>query len=116
MPKEEIEKEANTEIVFVVVGEGGTHETLVPTPDVDTTEPGYAFEVFVKASSLDEAVLRADDQLAEEGWQDIEWLRGGEVEQSTVEGDTAELYERAIGGETAVILYALSREDDDNEA
>ncbi len=111
MTNRETGKDAKHDTIFVVVGEGGTHETLVPADDTDAPEPGYAFEVFVKASNLEEAVYRADDQLADEGWQDIEWVRAGEVEESVVDEDTVEVYERAKAGEVAIILYALSRED-----
>ena len=93
--------------VYVVVGEGGVHESLVGEAG-PKDQPDYGFQVFLQASDLDEAVDLAAAYLEKEGWQGIDWQKGGLVDESMVDEDVEEAFDRAVAGEVAAIIYATS--------
>lgn len=93
--------------VYVVVGEGGVHKTLVGEAG-PKDQPDYEFQVFLQAKDLDQAVEVAAEYLENEGWQGIDWQKGGAVDESMIDEDVEEAFERAIAGEVAAIIYASS--------
>ncbi len=93
--------------VYVVVGEGGVHKTLVGEAG-PKDQPDYEFQVFLKADSLDDAVDVAAEYLENEGWQGIDWQKGGTVGESMIDENVEEAYERAVAGDVAAIIYATS--------
>lgn len=93
--------------VYVVVGEGGVHKTLVGEAG-PKDQPNYEFQVFLQAKDLDQAVEVAAEYLENEGWQGIDWQKGGAVDESMIDEDVEEAFERAIAGEVAAIIYASS--------
>ncbi|MFK8033470.1 MAG: hypothetical protein AB8B94_04920 [Hyphomicrobiales bacterium] len=97
--------------IYVVVGEGGIHKTLVGEAG-PKDQPTYEFQVFLKADDLDEAVDVAAEYLEDEGWQGIDWQKGGVVDATDIDEDVEEAYERAQQGDVAAIIYAASGEDE----
>ncbi len=93
--------------VYVVVGEGGVHKSLVGEAG-PKDQPDYGFQVFLQASDLDEAVDLAAAYLEKEGWQGIDWQKGGLVDESMIDEDVEEAFDRAVTGEVAAIIYATS--------
>lgn len=93
--------------IYVVVGEGGVHKTLIGEAG-PKDQPDYGFQVFLQASDLDEAVDVAAAYLEKEGWQGIDWQKGGMVDESMIDEDVEEAFERAATGEVAAIIYASS--------
>lgn len=93
--------------VYVVVGEGGVHKTLVGEAG-PKDQPEYEFQVFLQADDLDTAVSMAAEYMENEGWQGIDWQKGGAVDESMIEEDVEEAFERAEAGEVAAIIYASS--------
>ncbi|MEP0521527.1 MAG: hypothetical protein ABJO54_20110 [Hyphomicrobiales bacterium] len=98
--------------IFVVVGEGGIHMTLIGEAG-PKDRPAYEFQVFLQAEDLDEAVDVAAEYLEAEGWQGIEWQKGGIVDDTHIDEDIEEAYERAQQGDVAAIIYASSGDDTD---
>lgn len=97
--------------IYVVVGEGGTHETLVAKNGGEQID--YQFQVFLKADELEEAVAKADSHLVAEGWQDIAWEKAGIIEAEHVVDEIRDPYDEAVQGRVAVLLYTLGQENDD---
>lgn len=93
--------------IYVVIGEGGVHKTLVGEAG-PKDQPDYEFQVFLQADDLDEAVAVAAEYLENEGWQGIDWEKGGVVDESLVDEEVEEAYERAVAGDVAAIIYASS--------
>lgn len=98
--------------IYVVVGEGGVHETLVGEAG-PKDQPAYEFQVFLQADDLDEAVDVAAEYLEGEGWKGIDWQKGGVVDDTHIDEDIEEAYERAQQGDVAAIIYASSGADQD---
>lgn len=97
--------------IYVVVGEGGVHQTLVGEAGPKDL-PTYEFQAFLKADDLDEAVDVAAEYLENEGWQGIDWKKGGIVDDTQIDEDIEEAYERAQHGDVAVIIYASAGDDE----
>ena len=97
--------------IYVMVEEGGIHKTLAGEADPRDL-PAYEFQVFPQADSLDEAVGVAAEHLQAEGWQGIDWQKGGIVDATQIDEDIEEAYERATEGHVAAIIYASSDEDE----
>lgn len=93
--------------IYVVVGEGGVHETLVGEAG-PKDQPEYEFQIFLQADDLDKAVSLAAEYMAKEGWQGIDWQKGGLVDESMIDEDVEEAFERAVAGDVAAIIYASS--------
>lgn len=93
--------------VYVVVGEGGVHKSLVGEAG-PKDQPDYGFQVFLQASDLEEAVDLAAAYLEKEGWDGIDWQKGGLVDESMIDEDVEEAFDRAVTGEVAAIIYATS--------
>lgn len=93
--------------IYVVVGEGGVHKTLVGEAG-PKDQPEYEFQVFLEADDLDIAVSMAAEYMANEGWQGIDWQKGGVVDESMIDEEVEEAFERAVAGDVAAIIYASS--------
>ncbi|MCR9239705.1 MAG: hypothetical protein NXI17_23795 [Alphaproteobacteria bacterium] len=93
--------------IYVVVGEGGVHKTLVGEAG-PKDQPEYEFQIFLQADNLDVAVSTAAEYMANEGWQGIDWQKGGVVDESMIDEDVEEAFERAVAGDVAAIIYASS--------
>ncbi|WP_306257549.1 hypothetical protein [Pararhizobium sp. IMCC21322] len=93
--------------IYVVVGEGGVHKTLVGEAG-PKDQPEYEFQIFLQADDLDMAVSLAAEYMANEGWQGIDWQKGGIVDESMIDEEVEEAFERAVAGEVAAIIYASS--------
>jgi len=93
--------------IYVVVGEGGVHKTLVGEAG-PKDQPEYEFQVFLQAADLDIAVSMAAEYMANEGWQGIDWQKGGVVDESMIDEEVEEAFERAVAGDVAAIIYASS--------
>lgn len=93
--------------IYVVVGEGGVHKTLVGEAG-PKDQPDYEFQIFLQADDLDLAVSMAAEYMANEGWQGIDWQKGGVVDESMIDEDVEEAFERAVAGDVAAIIYASS--------
>lgn len=93
--------------IYVVVGEGGVHKTLVGEAG-PKDQPEYEFQIFLQADDLDVAVSIAAEYMANEGWQGIDWQKGGLVDESMIDEEVEEAFERAVAGDVAAIIYASS--------
>ncbi|MGJ8534049.1 MAG: hypothetical protein ACSHYC_17815 [Alphaproteobacteria bacterium] len=93
--------------IYVVVGEGGVHKTLVGEAG-PKDQPEYEFQIFLQADDLDVAVSMAAEYMANEGWQGIDWQKGGLVDESMIDEEVEEAFERAVAGDVAAIIYASS--------
>lgn len=93
--------------IYVVVGEGGIHKTLVGEAG-PKDQPEYEFQIFLQADDLDIAVSMAAEYMANEGWQGIDWQKGGVVDESMIDEEVEEAFERAVAGDVAAIIYASS--------
>lgn len=93
--------------IYVVVGEGGVHKTLVGEAG-PKDQPDYEFQIFLQADDLDLAVSMAAEYMANEGWQGIDWQKGGVVDESMIDEDVEEAFKRAVAGDVAAIIYASS--------
>jgi len=93
--------------IYVVVGEGGVHKTLVGEAG-PKDQPEYEFQIFLQADDLDIAVSMAAEYMANEGWQGIDWQKGGVVDESMIDEEVEEAFERAVAGDVAAIIYASS--------
>ncbi len=93
--------------IYVVVGEGGVHKTLVGEAG-PKDQPEYEFQVFLQADDLDLAVSMAAEYMTNEGWQGIDWQKGGVVDESMIDEEVEEAFERAVAGDVAAIIYASS--------
>lgn len=98
--------------IYVVVGEGGVHQTLIGEAG-PRDQPEYGFQVFLQAEDLDQAVAVAAEYLEREGWQGIDWQKGGVVEESMIDEELEEAFERASTGEVAAVIYASSGTEQD---
>tara|TARA_R110002124_G_scaffold92914_1_gene235992 strand:+ start:12220 stop:12528 length:309 start_codon:yes stop_codon:yes gene_type:complete len=101
-----------TKDIYVVIGEGGVHQTLIGEAG-PRDQPEYGFQVFLQAEDLDQAVAVAAEYLEQEGWQGIDWQKGGAVAESMIDEDLEEAYERALAGDVAAIIYASSGTEED---
>lgn len=96
--------------IYVVIGEGGVHSTLVGEAG-PKEQPDYGFQVFLQADDLDEAVAVAAEYLENEGWKGIDWQKGGVIDESMIDEDVEEAFERAVAGDVAAIIYATSGDE-----